>query len=449
MPWYGTKLSDNMIKTPEGFLICKNVIIGIEGPLEYLDSELGIGNQGSIIEVMRGREANYDKETIASFEGKPITDGHPQDDVDPTNSHFLSKGHLQNVHSATLDNGKSCIMADLMITDESLINDILDGSKREVSCGYDTEYELRNDILYQKNIRGNHLAIIDKGRAGPIASIRDSLPCNQLKGVIMKKVKNTLDEFQAKITKVKTLDEANALIEEMSEKLSDPPVEEIKQDHLPGPDGKLVPNQEEANFKNAIMEAINALAQKVDALMAKGEPSPEEDIDKAIATLGNEESSSKDEAPGMPNKKTPDFEIDENKRASSSDEAEEVPQDTIEVSGGSTNDEDKEENDYKIEEVDYSQATRDGAMQMLKSFRKAIAEITDPTERRRVTDCMLEAAKKLKVNNYKSNTSISDVLSVQKNRVADSKSNYEEENKKISNAYASMNPHMARKLNLK
>ena len=40
--FYGSRLSDNMTLTPEGYLICLNVPIARTGSQQYLRSELGL-----------------------------------------------------------------------------------------------------------------------------------------------------------------------------------------------------------------------------------------------------------------------------------------------------------------------------------------------------------------------------------------------------------------------
>jgi len=40
--YYGTRLSDNISRTPEGFLICRNVPIAKAGTQDYLGSELDV-----------------------------------------------------------------------------------------------------------------------------------------------------------------------------------------------------------------------------------------------------------------------------------------------------------------------------------------------------------------------------------------------------------------------
>jgi hypothetical protein len=71
------------------------------------------------------------------------------------------------------------VKATLMITDSDAIAAVERGDRREVSCGYTCELEHRpgewNGQRYdaiQRNIRGNHVAIVEKGRAGPEVRLR-------------------------------------------------------------------------------------------------------------------------------------------------------------------------------------------------------------------------------------------------------------------------------------
>ena len=41
LAYYGTQLSPHMDRTPEGYLICRDVPIARTGPQEYLAGELG------------------------------------------------------------------------------------------------------------------------------------------------------------------------------------------------------------------------------------------------------------------------------------------------------------------------------------------------------------------------------------------------------------------------
>ena len=175
--YYGDKISKRIAKTPEGFLICQDVPISRTGFQSYLASEImeNCPDKHKVIHVYRPAEEVFNEKSLASFEGKPVTNEHPQEDVTPMNYHKFCCGHVQNVHAGEgEDAGK--VLADLYITDPTLIQLIKDG-KREVSCGYYAE-EKRDaqGRLCQTKIRGNHVAVVNSGRAGKNVCIRDHKP---------------------------------------------------------------------------------------------------------------------------------------------------------------------------------------------------------------------------------------------------------------------------------
>ena len=137
--YYGDKISNRIAKTPEGFLICQDVPISRTGYQEYLASELMDNpiNGHKIIHVYRPASEVFDPKSLASFEGKPVTNEHPDEDVSPENYSKYSCGHVQNVHVGDGEDSNK-VLADLYITDPTLIKLIKSG-KREVSCGYYAE----------------------------------------------------------------------------------------------------------------------------------------------------------------------------------------------------------------------------------------------------------------------------------------------------------------------
>ena len=123
--------------------------------------------------VHRLPEEVFSEEALASFEGKPVSDDHPPELLDPDNASIYLKGHAQNVRRGAGD-WDGYVIADLHIQDGALIDKIQHG-KREISCGYECEYINNGDGTYsQKNIRGNHIAVVERGRAGKRAAILDS-----------------------------------------------------------------------------------------------------------------------------------------------------------------------------------------------------------------------------------------------------------------------------------
>ncbi|OPY66723.1 MAG: hypothetical protein A4E62_02433 [Syntrophorhabdus sp. PtaU1.Bin002] len=170
--YYGTRISDNMTRTPEGYLICHNVPLARTGWYEYAGSEIGL-DDSAMVSVYRSPEEVFDPLAVASFEGKTVTDGHPtQFPIAADNEAAYHKGHVQNVRQGTGD-VEDCLLGDLFVKDSVLINKI-DNGLREVSCGYDCEWAPRDDGTYeQRQIRGNHVAIVPNGRAGDRIAIRD------------------------------------------------------------------------------------------------------------------------------------------------------------------------------------------------------------------------------------------------------------------------------------
>ena len=173
--YYGYTISPNQIETGEGFLICRNVPISRTGDQEYLGWEIGIpgAGGGQIVTVHRPPEEVFSTAALASFEGKPVTNDHPPVLIGPDDVKTYEMGHAQNVRRGDGE-WEEYTLADLHIHDRELIDAVQSG-KREISCGYECEYVPNGDGTYtQRNIRGNHVAVVERGRAGKRATILDS-----------------------------------------------------------------------------------------------------------------------------------------------------------------------------------------------------------------------------------------------------------------------------------
>ena len=111
-----------MHETPEGYLVCVGVSIARTGEMIYGQGEtpLEVGADGKAI-VQRNSEEVFRPETIASFEGKPVTITHPPDFVEPKNWAELTKGILQNIRRGT-GIAENDLVADLLITDKEAIS---------------------------------------------------------------------------------------------------------------------------------------------------------------------------------------------------------------------------------------------------------------------------------------------------------------------------------------
>ena len=173
------KLSENRFKTPEGYLICTNAILARTGKQTYLRREVfgdSCNDGDNEVEVDRTAEEVFAPETLASFENKPLCVEHPDEDVNADNHNLLSVGYVRDVKKDVVD-GNEVMTATLVITDKYGIDEVESGRKTDLSCGYDCDI-IDDEHPQQRHIRGNHVAICERGRAG-IARIVDSIKDEQ------------------------------------------------------------------------------------------------------------------------------------------------------------------------------------------------------------------------------------------------------------------------------
>lgn len=181
--FFDTRLGETRYQLADGSLLCKDVPIARTGTQLYSAADLPnlIPDKHGEIVVTRSPESVFDPATLASFEGMSITILHPEDDdgnvrlVDPSNWKELANGHLQDIRRGTGEQS-DLVLADLIVKDENAMQLIEDGL-REVSCGYDAEYEqTAPGKADQVDITGNHVALVPKGRAGNRCAIGDMFP---------------------------------------------------------------------------------------------------------------------------------------------------------------------------------------------------------------------------------------------------------------------------------
>lgn len=176
MFYLANKLGEKRSTTPEGFLVCHDVPIARTGTQVYHQDEIPMeGGPDGLIRVDRTPEEVFSERTMQSFEGKPVTVEHPNDFVNPENWRRLAVGYMQNIRRGSgIDD--DLLIGDAVITDKDAI-EYVNKKLPEVSAGYDAEYEQTEPGRgVQRNIVGNHVALVERGRAGPRCSIKDGEP---------------------------------------------------------------------------------------------------------------------------------------------------------------------------------------------------------------------------------------------------------------------------------
>jgi len=347
LAYYGDRISPHMTTTPEGFLICHDVPIARTGEMDYRAGELLLeGNPDRMVRVYRHQEDVFDPAAVASFEGKEVTSGHPTEDVGPFNRAAYSKGHIQNVRRQ----GEH-LVADLHIKDAALISDVKNGVLREVSCGYHCSYVPEGDGYRQQEIRGNHVAVVPRGRAGREVAIHDAAH-SAGKGT------NTMSKFAEAVLRAFGMAAKDAGDDQAMDDLVSTTMTALDADPAGGaaappaqeadPAAREEKPKEETPANDAVPAALSALEAKLDKLiemLAAGDRRPEGEkaLDQMIASLDGGSAA------------------------------------TIPAGGGL--------------DGHVNGPARDAALAMLRSMRPVVASIEDASTRAKVTDALLGAVK--------------------------------------------------------
>ncbi|MCP4566983.1 MAG: DUF2213 domain-containing protein, partial [FCB group bacterium] len=151
-----------------GFLTAE-VTLARTGVQQYYGFELGLLDRAlELIGVYRPPEEVFHPESIKSFANLVVTDDHPKDFVSVKNVKKLQMGSVSDVKKKD----EAHLGGLVTITDAKQIIKAKDG-KNEVSVGYHRDLipEVGEDSgkkyeFVMRNIRANHLAIVDAGRCG-------------------------------------------------------------------------------------------------------------------------------------------------------------------------------------------------------------------------------------------------------------------------------------------
>lgn len=182
-------------KTPQGFLRV-DAYLTRTGIFEYRTPA------GTRRELRRDADV-FASRSLESFSLAPVTDDHPPEMLSPENAREYQRGQL----GESVRRDGEFVRAPMLIVDASLIAK-MEAGKLEVSCGYTCDLDetpgtfngQRYDAV-QTNIRGNHVAVVERGRAGSACSVRmdsdafDGFALIQERGPMDEKVK----ELEAKL----------------------------------------------------------------------------------------------------------------------------------------------------------------------------------------------------------------------------------------------------------
>lgn len=160
----------------DGYLVVDARIARANNVQRYLGSEVG-KPELPFVDVFRPESEVFSTDALASFAHRPVTDDHPKEAVTKDNWKQLARGQTDG----DIRRDGDFVRVPLMVADGEAIQKVQDG-KRELSAGYtcDLKWEkgtAPNGQTYdavQTNIRANHVAIVQRGRAGKDCRIGDA-----------------------------------------------------------------------------------------------------------------------------------------------------------------------------------------------------------------------------------------------------------------------------------
>ncbi len=216
-----------------GFMHFRSVVTNV-GVFSYYDSE------GNEIRELRPPEEVFSLDSLESLKMLPFTNEHPGGLVTTESIKEVQVGNLGE--DWRID--QYHVSMPIVVQDKKTIQDIKNG-KLALSCGYKAQREYKSGVwmgarydYIQRNIRYNHVALVDQGRAGDNAVIKmdgvdylvssidiqdnkkkedGNMPENN--NVVLKEMVLDGVKYNAEAEVVKSHTKLDALVKEQNEKL--------------------------------------------------------------------------------------------------------------------------------------------------------------------------------------------------------------------------------------
>lgn len=161
--------------TDEGFLSVPGRVART-GVQDYLACELGLdGDPNRIVRVMRPESEVFKQSSLDTYNGVDVTIEHPQSLVTADTYKAVTAGVVRSVGARDGD----FVQCELLVKDQAAI-DAINSGKVQLSAGYTSVYkDAPADADYefiQTDIKINHVALVDRARAGNQAKLFDNKP---------------------------------------------------------------------------------------------------------------------------------------------------------------------------------------------------------------------------------------------------------------------------------
>lgn len=255
-------LSDRLVSigsartTRDGYLAA-TARVARSGIQEYIGHEIGLATD-EIFRVYRPEDEVFSDDTMRTFAHRPITIDHPPEAVTANNW----KQHAVGYSGGDVVRDGEKVDVQLLLTDSAAIA-AYNAGKRELSMGYECEIDWAAGVTdsgehydaIQRKIRNNHIAMVDRGRAGSDIRIKDT----HTGGDTMPERKITVDGITIDVT-----DQGAQVIEKLQKQIVDHAavLDAAKAEH----DKAVAAKDAEIATKDAEIDALKAQVMTADAM---------------------------------------------------------------------------------------------------------------------------------------------------------------------------------------
>ncbi|MBL1311269.1 MULTISPECIES: DUF2213 domain-containing protein [unclassified Pseudomonas] len=165
--------------TDEGFLKVPGRVART-GIQEYLARELGLdGDPMRVVRVYRPEDEVFSDASLGTYDASDVTNNHPHSLVTAATYKGVAVGVVRGPGRRDGD----FVICDLIVKDQKTIDEII-GGKCELSAGYTAVYDETPGVTedgqtydyIQRDIKINHVAIVERARAGANARVFDHTP---------------------------------------------------------------------------------------------------------------------------------------------------------------------------------------------------------------------------------------------------------------------------------
>lgn len=216
-----------------GYLLVRDNPISKVGIFPYMGSEIGAPDANRIYHVYRPEEELSNPDTIASFNLLPFIDDHEFLGIDGM------APEKKGVQGTTGENAAFIYpyLTNSLRVYSDYAQDLIGNGKTELSPSYRCEYDFTTGVFdgdkydaIQRNIRGNHLALVEKGRTGKDVAVLDHyiISNDSAEFITMEFTPEQLKQIRALISEVLAENKPADTEEVVAEEVKDAPEDDAE-----------------------------------------------------------------------------------------------------------------------------------------------------------------------------------------------------------------------------